>query len=86
MSLSGRRTARTQRRGAVPEKSARSVAVIFGLSATVLLGMAGGAADYACIVHRRSQLQVAVDAGTLAGGNALKLAASNPASIVGLTE
>ncbi len=48
--------------------------------------MAGGAADYARIVHRRSQLQAAVDAGTLAGGNALKLAASNPASIVGLTE
>ncbi|MDR7040629.1 hypothetical protein J2X36_005412 [Methylobacterium sp. BE186] len=63
-----------------------SVAVIFGLSATVLLGMAGGASDYARLVHRRAQLQSAVDAGVLAGGNALKLAASNPASIAGLTE
>ena len=63
-----------------------AVAVIFGLSATVLLGMAGGAADYARIALRRSQLQAAVDAGTLAGGNALKLAASSRASIVGLTE
>ncbi|WP_407943208.1 TadE/TadG family type IV pilus assembly protein [Methylobacterium oxalidis] len=69
---------RADRRGAV--------AVIFGLSATVLLGMAGGASDYARLVHRRSQLQSAVDAGVLAGGNALKLAASNRDSIVGLTQ
>ncbi|GEP03010.1 hypothetical protein MOX02_10480 [Methylobacterium oxalidis] len=62
------------------------MAVIFGLSATVLLGMAGGAADYARLVQRRGQLQAAVDAGALAGGNALKLAASSRASIVGLTE
>ncbi|AWN42905.1 TadE/TadG family type IV pilus assembly protein [Methylobacterium durans] len=63
-----------------------SVAVIFGLCAAVLIGVAGGAADYARLLHRRGQLQAAVDAGTLAGGNALKLAASNPASIAGLTE
>ncbi|MDR7036138.1 Flp pilus assembly protein TadG [Methylobacterium sp. BE186] len=69
---------RTDRRG--------SVAVLFGLGATVLIGLAGGASDYARLIHRRSQLQAAVDAGTLAGGNALKLAASTPASIVGLTE
>ncbi|WP_082552647.1 Tad domain-containing protein [Methylobacterium sp. Leaf456] len=62
-----------------------SVAVIFGLSATALVGMVGGAVDYARLVSSRSNLQAAVDAGVLAGGNALKLVVSNTDSIVGLT-
>ena len=61
------------------------VAVIFGLSATVLVGLVGGATDYARILAKRNLLQSAVDDGVLAGGNALKLVASNTASIVGLT-
>ncbi len=35
---------------------------------------------------RRSQLQNAVDVGVLAGGNALKLASSNAASVKGVVE
>ncbi|WP_091950122.1 pilus assembly protein TadG-related protein [Methylorubrum salsuginis] len=62
-----------------------SVAVIFGLSATALVGMVGGAVDYARLVSSRSNLQSAVDAGVMAGGNALKLVVSNTESIVGLT-
>ena len=62
-----------------------SVAVIFGLSATALVGMVGGAVDYARLVASRSHLQSAVDAGVMAGGNALKLVVSNTDSIVGLT-
>ncbi|WP_342150401.1 pilus assembly protein TadG-related protein [Methylorubrum sp. SB2] len=62
-----------------------SVAVIFGLSATALVGMVGGAIDYARLVSSRSNLQAAVDAGVLAGGNALKLVVSNTDSIIGLT-
>nr|WP_183573394.1 TadE/TadG family type IV pilus assembly protein [Methylorubrum rhodinum] len=62
-----------------------SVAVIFGLSATALVGMVGGAVDYARLVSQRSNLQNAVDAGVMAGGNALKLVVSNTDSIIGLT-
>ncbi|WP_232631379.1 TadE/TadG family type IV pilus assembly protein [Methylobacterium sp. Leaf118] len=62
-----------------------SVAVIFGLSATVLVGLVGGAVDYSRLVARRTQLQSAVDAGVMAGGNALKLVVSNTDSIAGLT-
>ncbi len=69
---------RTDRRG--------SVALIFGLSATVLVGLVGGGIDYARVSMRRSQLQAAVDAGVLAGGNALKLAASSTDSVRGVTE
>lgn len=72
------RQAGTDRRG--------TVALVFGLSATVLVTLSGGGADYARLVSRRSQLQGAVDAGALAGGNALKLAMSNSASIVGLVD
>lgn len=69
---------RTDRRG--------SVALIFGLSATLLVGLVGGGIDYARVSARRSQLQAAVDAGVLAGGNALKLAASSTDSVRGVTE
>ena len=62
-----------------------AVAVIFGLVATVLLGLVGGGIDYARLAARRSQLQGATDAGVLAGGNSLKLASSNTASVVGIT-
>jgi len=62
-----------------------SVAVVFGLSATALVGLVGGASDYARLASRRTQLQSAVDAGVMAGGNALKLVVSSTESIVGLT-
>ncbi len=59
--------------------------MIFGLAATALVGMVGGAVDYAHLVSSRSNLQSAVDSGVMAGGNALKLVVSNTESIVGLT-
>ncbi|MCJ2110244.1 pilus assembly protein TadG-related protein [Methylobacterium sp. E-025] len=63
-----------------------AVAVIFCLCATVLLGLVGGGVDYARLAARRAQLQAAVDAGVLAGGNALKLAMSTTAAVIGVTE
>lgn len=62
------------------------VALIFGLSATVIVGLVGGGIDYARLINRRSQLQAAVDAGVLAGGNALKLAASSIDAVRGVAE
>ena len=62
-----------------------SVALIFALVTPVLLGLAGGGIDYARLAARRTQLQGATDAGVLAGGNTLKLASSNTASVVGVT-
>ena len=62
------------------------VALIFGLSATVLIGLIGGGIDYARLSYRRSQLQNAVDVGTLAGGNTLKFASSTVESVKGVTE
>lgn len=62
------------------------VALIFALASPALFGLVGGGIDYARLVARRSQLQNAVDAGALAGGNALKLASSNAASVKGVTE
>lgn len=62
------------------------IALIFGLVSTVLIGLAGGGIDYARLIHRRSQLQAAVDAGVLAGGNALKLATFSEDAIRGLAE
>ncbi len=62
-----------------------TVAVIFGLAATSLVGLVGGAIDYARLVSARSHVQQAADTGVMAGGNALKLVVSNTASIVGLT-
>lgn len=62
------------------------VAVTFGLSATVLLGLVGGGIDYARLSSRRSQIQNALDQGVLSGGNALKLASATPASVSGVTE
>jgi Flp pilus assembly protein TadG len=62
------------------------IAVTFALSLPVLLGLVGGGIDYARLVTRKSQLQNAVDVGALAGGNALKLAASNSASVRGVVE
>ncbi|WP_238232244.1 pilus assembly protein TadG-related protein, partial [Methylobacterium hispanicum] len=56
------------------------------LGGTVLVGLVGGGIDYARVSARRSQLQAAVDAGVLAGGNALKLAASSTDSVRGVTE
>ena len=62
------------------------VALIFGLSTTVLLGLVGGGIDYARLSYRRGQLQNAVDVGTLAGGNTLKFASSTVESVKGVTE
>ena len=50
------------------------VAVTFGLSGMVLLGLVGGGIDYARISARRSQLQNALDSAVLAAGNTFKLA------------
>ncbi|MCJ2012237.1 pilus assembly protein TadG-related protein [Methylobacterium sp. J-076] len=61
------------------------IALTFSLILPVLLGLVGGGLDYARLVASRSQLQAAVDAGALAGGNALKLAASSVASVKGVT-
>ncbi|MGX9980210.1 TadE/TadG family type IV pilus assembly protein [Methylobacterium fujisawaense] len=57
-----------------------SVALTFGLSAVVLLGLTGGGIDYARLASRRSQLQNAADAGVLAAGNYLKLAVATSAA------
>ena len=61
------------------------VAVVFALSVSTLIGLVGGAIDYASAVSARTNLQSAVDAGVMAGGNALKLVVSSTDSIVGLT-
>ncbi|MFX9532870.1 hypothetical protein ABTO68_19960, partial [Acinetobacter baumannii] len=45
----------------------------------------GGAMDYARLVSAQGRIQQAADTGVMAGGNALKLAVSNTASIAGLT-
>ena len=63
-----------------------TVAIIFALAGTTLIGIVGGGIDYARLMARRTELQSAVDTGALAGGNALKLASSDPAAIIGLTE
>lgn len=62
------------------------VAVIFALSSTVLIGLTGGGIDYARLTARRTEIQNALDAGALAGGNTLKLASATPASVGGITE
>lgn len=62
------------------------VALTFALASPVMLGLVGGGVDYARLVARRAQLQNAVDAGVLAGGNALKLASSTALSVRGVTE
>lgn len=62
-----------------------AVAVIYALSISTLIGLAGGAIDYASAVSARTNLQSAVDAGVMAGGNALKLVVSSTDSIIGLT-
>jgi Flp pilus assembly protein TadG len=70
---------------ALPNRSG-SVAVTFGLSAVVLLGLVGGGIDYARVASRRAQLQNAADVGVLSGGNTMKLAASSIAAVQGVTE
>lgn len=63
-----------------------AVALIFGLSSIVLLGLVGGGIDYGRISYRRSQMQNAVDAAVLAGGNTLKLAPSNSSAVASIVE
>ena len=62
-----------------------SVAVIFALAATTLIGLVGGAIDYARLVAAHDRIQLAADAGVLAGGNALKLVVSSIDSVIGVT-
>ncbi|MCJ2022732.1 TadE/TadG family type IV pilus assembly protein [Methylobacterium sp. J-067] len=76
----------TERLCALARNRRGGVALTFALASPVLFGLVGGGIDYARLVARRSQLQNAVDAGALAGGNALKLASSNAASVKGVTE
>lgn len=63
-----------------------AVALIFGLSAMALIGLVGGAIDYSRLHLRQAQLQQAADAGVMAGGATMKLAASDSAAIRGTTE
>jgi hypothetical protein len=70
---------------ALRRDSGGTVTVIVALAATTLMGLVGGAIDYARLVSAQSHIQQATDAGVMAGGNALKLVVSNTASIVGLT-
>ena len=86
MAPSGGRTpsAGLARRFAADESGA--VALIFGLSATALIGLVGGAIDYSRLHLRQVQLQHAADAGVMAGGAALKFASSDAAAIRGTTE
>ena len=79
------RTAAVARCAAFGRDRAGTVAVVFGLGATALIGLVGGGIDYARLTARRSELQAAVDAGALAGGGALKLAMQNTASVIGVT-
>ena len=65
--------------------SGGTVTVIVALAATTLIGLVGGAMDYARLVSAQGRIQQAADTGVMAGGNALKLAVSNTASIAGLT-
>src|SRR4051812_703879 len=48
-----------------------NVAVLFGLAAVPLLGVAGIALDYVAATQARTQAQVAVDAAALAGAKLL---------------
>ena len=63
-----------------------AVALIFALAGTVLLGLVGGGIDYTRMVYRRSQMQNAVDAAVLAGGNTLKLSPSNSTAVASIVE
>jgi Flp pilus assembly protein TadG len=63
-----------------------AVALIFALASTVLLGLAGGGIDYTRMVYRRSQMQNAVDAAVLAGGNTLKLSPSNSTAVASIVQ
>src|SRR3954465_14570150 len=63
-----------------------AVALIFGLAGTVLVGLVGGGIDYSRMVYRRSQLQNAVDAAVLGGGNTLKLSPSNSTAVASIVQ
>jgi hypothetical protein len=62
------------------------VALIFALCSIVLFGLAGGGIDYSRMAYRRSQLQNAVDAAVLGGGNTLKLSPSNATAVASIVE
>ncbi|MRI57671.1 hypothetical protein D8770_27745 [Methylobacterium sp. DB1607] len=71
--------------GAFHRDSGGTVTVIVALAATTLIGLVGGAVDYARLVSAQGHIQQAADTGVMAGGNALKLVVSNTDSIIGLT-
>ena len=60
---------------------AGGVAVLFGLVFPVLIGAVAFAVEYGLLVHRRSQLQNAADAGALAAARELSLANSSTAGV-----
>ncbi|MFC6789115.1 TadE/TadG family type IV pilus assembly protein [Methylobacterium komagatae] len=62
------------------------IALLSGLMLPVIVLLVGGSVDYARLAARKSQLQDAVDTGVLTGGNALKLAGSNPQTVKALTD
>ncbi len=51
-----------------------NVSTLFGLSFTLLIGITGGAVDFARFYQSKSKAQTALDASTLAGGRAVQLA------------
>ena len=81
---SNNRTRRAWSRLAADRSGA--VALIFGLAGTVLLGLVGGGIDYSRMVYRRSQMQNAVDAAVLGGGNTLKLSPSNATAVASIVQ
>jgi hypothetical protein len=63
-----------------------SAAVVFGLVFPVLIGGAAAAIEFGMLVHRRTQLQNAADAGVLAAARELTLANPNKAGVTGLAK
>ncbi len=63
-----------------------TVAILFGLMVVPLLVMMGVAVDYGRVVHMKSQVTVAADAASLAGGRALLDNTLTDAEVVALAE
>ena len=61
-----------------------SVAIVFGLVLPVLICAIAASIDYGLLVHRRSQLQNAADAGALAAARELSLARPNSDGVAAL--
>ncbi|MDX2290007.1 MAG: pilus assembly protein [Hyphomicrobiaceae bacterium] len=63
-----------------------SVAIMFGLMVVPLLVMMGVAVDYGRVVHMKSQITIAADAASLAGGRALLDNRLSDAEVVALAQ